>query len=202
MRLLVVAIIIGCAALVVAQNKEQDVPKFEDPYGAAPLIESLDDIRFFDSVSKLSLTKEQIEKIITALDDVKKTIKEVQTAEAKELLALKSSIKKQRGDSLNGKAASDEFWTKVEKVDTDSRSRRAKDRITIVKNLSNKIKPIFTEEQMKKIKEISRKKLEDMKDPGLKDAKDDQLLWFYVESVFVVPPRTQRLLQEMAKAKG
>ncbi|MEI6513955.1 MAG: hypothetical protein WCO51_11890 [bacterium] len=197
MLLLAIASIGIWAETTTKVTKEVATVKPAETIGVDPLLEALDDIRMLDTLYVLKLEKKQILGILKTLDVQRATAKKMEADEAKDLIALKDDILKQRKASLNGTAADEKFYKKVSSIFVKSSDIRKDIGSKAIKTATKDILVLLNEDQKKIMLESSRQTLKDLKDPGEPKATDDQLYWYYIENV-LIPPRVYTLLQELS----
>ena len=193
MLLLAIASIGIWAETTTKVTKEVATVKPAETIGVDPLLEALDDIRMLDTLYVLKLEKKQILGILKTLDVQRATVKKMEADEAKDLIALKDDILKQRKASLNGTAANEVFYKKLDAFYIKSDKVRE---VAFTKAVKD-IKELLSEEQKKQIVKLIQQSLKNSKDLDKKEVTDFQLYWFYVD-LFLSPPHIDTLLQELS----
>lgn len=196
LRLMLVSV--GVAAIF-AGAVAQDVP---DPNKVGDILRANQEINLLQSLVPLKLTKEQDSKLAgllkTARDRAVKEQKTQETKEAEGLRKIEKMVKDARAKAEKGEFPDGKYYDEWDKLMKVTAADRVSFRFKTVKDTAADLKAVFTEEQMKKIVELSKAAFK--KAGGKIDDKvtDNQMYWYYVENV-LMGDSTITLLESLSK---
>lgn len=201
MRLIRGLAIVGVAALMIGALPRQGTAQSDFiPAEVIALFRDIDDVDKLRVLNPLKLSAQQLEKIIAEVKQHQETYnRRLADSVVPPIRSIARDIKETRRKLLAGGEVPKDFDEKVKKLQADYIKRRDQEDRDTLKSLSDKIRAILSEEQVKKAVELAKTLTQKDGKPTLRGS-DAEFFNYYVMMTFVVYPRIVPLMEDMKRA--
>jgi DNA integrity scanning protein DisA with diadenylate cyclase activity len=193
--------IAGLMALLIGTLPQQGSAQNDFlPSEVLALFRDIDDVDKLRVLNPLKLTAEQLEKIIAEVKRHQQTYhRRLADSVVPPIRSIAREIKETRRKLLTGGEIPKDFDEKVKKLQADYVKRRDQEDRDTLKSLSDTIRAILSEEQVKKAVELAKTLTQKDGKPTLRGS-DAEFFNYYVMMTFVVYPRIVPLMEDMKRA--
>jgi hypothetical protein len=201
MRLIRGLAIAGLMALMIGALPRQGSAQSDFiPAEVIALFRDIDDVDKLRVLNPLKLSAQQLEKIIAEVRQHQETYnRRLADSVVPPIRSIARDIKETRRKLLTGGDVPKDFDEKVKKLQADYIKRRDQEDRDTLKSLSDKIRAILSEEQVKKAVELAKTLTQKDGKPTLRGS-DAEFFNYYVMMTFVVYPRIVPLMEDMKRA--